>query len=303
MRRVVEYLRKHPGSTKKEIRDALGMSMSGVFSALKQAVEHGYAIRDESGREYRWTATAKSLPEKKTRRTARPKQLVAAEPRTVPKKKAKASGRGVVYILSNPAMPDLVKIGYSETVKKAKERKRLLYRSGVPFPFECEFAMQVDDARERESKLHRLFDGARRNKGREFFEVDPEELIEVLIRCGYGKDVTRTLNMPIKGVAQADVEAGKNLAKKRPKMRLSDLGIPDGAVLVSRKAGTEPEKCKVVDANKNKVRFRGKVRPFTEATFIILGEPKWAVTSPAYCTRYWEYRGKWLRELYEEIFS
>ena len=303
MRRVVEYLRKHPGSTKKEIRDALGMSMSGVFSALKKAVEHGYAIRDESSREYRWTATAKSLPEKKARRTAKPKQFVAAEPKTVLKKKVKASGRGVVYILSNPAMPGLVKIGYAKTVQGVKSRMSALYTTGVPVPFKCEFAMQVDDAKEQESKLHRLFKGARINKKREFFEVEPEDLIEFLQDGGHGKDVTRTLGMRTKGVERTDVEAGRRLAKKRPKMRLSGLGIPDGAVLVSRKAGFGPEECVVVNAHENLVRFRGEVRPFTEATYIILGEPKYSVTSPAYCARYWEYNGKRLKELHEERSS
>lgn len=303
MRRVVEYLRKYPGSTKKEVKDALGMSMSGVFSALKQAVERGYAIRDESSREYRWTATTKSLPEIKPGYTAKPKQFAAVKPRVAPKKKVKAGGSGVVYVLSNPAMPGLVKIGYAKTVQGVKSRMSALYTTGVPVPFKCEFAMQVDDAREQEDKLHRLFKGARINRRREFFKVESEELIEFLRGGGHGKDVTRTLGMRIKGVDRADIEAGKNLAKKRPKMRLSDLGIPDGAVLVSRRAGFEPEECVVASAYENLVRFRGKVQLFTKATFIILGKPKWSVTSPAYCTKYWEYNGKWLRDLYEEKFS
>lgn len=211
--------------------------------------------------------------------------------------------RGVVYVLSNSAMPGLVKIGRTKTVQGVKSRMSSLYTTGVPVPFKCEFAMQVDDAKEQESKLHRLFKGAQINERREFFEVKPKELSEFLRVCGHGKDVTHTLDTQIKGIKQADVVAEERWAKKqRPKMRLSDLGIPDGAVLVSRKAGFGPEECVVDSAHENLVRFREEVRPFTEATFIILGEPKWSVTSPAYCTNYWEYNGKRLKKLYQEIF-
>lgn len=214
----------------------------------------------------------------------------------------KAAARGAVYILSNPAMPGLVKIGRVETVQRLKSRMSGLYTTGVPVPFVCEFAMQVDDAREWEQRLHRLFKKARVKTNREFFEVDPEELRSMLLDCEYGKDVTPPPDTQIKGVTRADVEEGERLAKRRPKMYLSDLGIQDGAILISRKVGAKPEECQVVDAQENLVQFRGEVQPFTKATFTILGEPKWSVTSPAYCTRYWEYNGKRLKDIYGEKF-
>lgn len=213
-----------------------------------------------------------------------------------------ATTRGVVYILSNPAMPGLVKIGHVGAPQRLKSRMSALYKSGVPVPFVCEFALQVDDARKLEKRLHRLFKGASINTKREFFKADPEELRSMLLDCGHGKDVTPSPDAQIRGVTRADVEEGERLTKKRPKMYLNNLGIQDGAVLVSRKSGIKPEKCEVVDAQENLVRFRGEVRPFTEATFIILGEPKWSVTSPAYCTWYWEYNGKRLRDIYGEKY-
>lgn len=222
----------------------------------------------------------------------------------VRKKKTRGTAeRGVVYVLSNPAMPDLIKIGHVKTVQSVKSRMSSLYGTGVPVPFKYEFGMQVDDAEKLERSLHRLFRGARINLKREFFKVDPEELRSFLLDCGHGEEVMLASDTQIKGVDQVDAEAGERLAKKRPKMYLSDLGIPDGAILVSCKAGTEPEKCEVVDAQENLVRFRGEVRLFTKATFIILGEPKWSVTSPAYCARYWEYKGRRLKDIYDEKFS
>ena len=221
------------------------------------------------------------------------------------KKKARAVTRGIMYILSNEAMPGLVKIGHAKTAEGVKSRLSQLYTTGVPVPFKCEFAMQVNDAPKWEQRLHKIFRDARVNSRREFFKVDPDDLIPLLREGEHGKNVTLAVNTQIKGISRADVNAKKRLEGKQPKrppMRLSDLNIRKGTVLVSRKAGSESEKCKVVDADKNKVQFRGKVRAFTEATFIILGEPEWPVTSPAYCSRYWEYRGKSLRKIYEEIF-
>lgn len=45
----------------------------------------------------------------------------------------------IVYVLTNPAMPGLVKIGMTGG-SVADERVAQLYTSGVPFPFKLEFA-------------------------------------------------------------------------------------------------------------------------------------------------------------------
>ena len=43
--------------------------------------------------------------------------------------------KGLVYVLSNPAMPWLVKIG--QTTNKITSRMNELNTTGVPVPFEC----------------------------------------------------------------------------------------------------------------------------------------------------------------------
>ena len=50
---------------------------------------------------------------------------------------------GTVYVLTNPAMPDLVKIG--KTTRDVQLRLADLYTTGVPYPFECEYAAKVTD--------------------------------------------------------------------------------------------------------------------------------------------------------------
>ena len=49
---------------------------------------------------------------------------------------------GIVYLLTNPVMPGLVKIGMT-TREDIDTRMRELYSTGVPVPFECQFACRV----------------------------------------------------------------------------------------------------------------------------------------------------------------
>lgn len=63
---------------------------------------------------------------------------------------------GIVYLLTNQAMPSLVKIGHIKDCaeKNARDRMReLSYPSGVPLPFECHYACEVEDATEVEQSF------------------------------------------------------------------------------------------------------------------------------------------------------
>lgn len=86
---------------------------------------------------------------------------------------------GFVYVMSNPAMPGLVKIGMTE--KNPSERAEQLYSSGVPSPFTVEFAVWCADARQLEADMHDEFHRERANAGREFFSIDPAYAIERLV--------------------------------------------------------------------------------------------------------------------------
>jgi hypothetical protein len=63
---------------------------------------------------------------------------------------------GYIYVISNEAMPNLYKIGMT---KKDDIRERIsgLQTSGVPFPFDCEFAMKVQNVEKIEKLLHETF--------------------------------------------------------------------------------------------------------------------------------------------------
>jgi len=83
---------------------------------------------------------------------------------------------GFVYILSNPSMPNLLKIGKSDrdpTAFRADE----LYTTGVPQPFKVEYFAYVEDHHSLETKIHRRFANKRPNASREFFTVGVEETV------------------------------------------------------------------------------------------------------------------------------
>ena len=88
-------------------------------------------------------------------------------------------GYQIVYVLTNPAMPGLVKIGKTSQLE-TEGRMRQLYGTGVPVPFDCAFACQVKDAHEVERALHFAFGNTRVNPNREFFKIEAERVISVL---------------------------------------------------------------------------------------------------------------------------
>ena len=80
---------------------------------------------------------------------------------------------GIVYVLTNPAMPKLVKIG--KTGRGVETRLNDLYTTGVPLPFECAYAARVEDMDKVEKAFHNAFGPYRVNPRREFFEIEPEQ--------------------------------------------------------------------------------------------------------------------------------
>ena len=81
---------------------------------------------------------------------------------------------GWVYCLSNPSMPDLVKIGMTE--RTPEERAKELSTTGVPTPFVIEFAKKVKNPTQKEATLHALLEkyAERTNARREFFRTTPD---------------------------------------------------------------------------------------------------------------------------------
>ena len=87
--------------------------------------------------------------------------------------------KGYVYVLTNPSMPGLVKIGHSQHGGEA--RAKSLRTTGVPAPFCLEFEILVPNARALESIIHQRLSGRRLDQGREYFEMHPMEAVEAIL--------------------------------------------------------------------------------------------------------------------------
>lgn len=123
---------------------------------------------------------------------------------------------GHIYILTNEAMPDLVKIG--TTKHSAAYRARQLSRStGVPIPFEVLCSYTVESPQKYEALIHDLLSEVRVNKDREFFKLTETEarikVEEVIYGVSHDKE-------GLEFIAKF-FEKSQTLAEKYPK----DFGI------------------------------------------------------------------------------
>jgi len=202
---------------------------------------------------------------------------------------------GIVYVLSNPAMPGLVKIGL--TTNEINNRLNELYTTGVPFPFDCLFACEVDDCRLVEGSLHKAFYPYRVNPKREFFKINPDQAI-VILRLLSKKEVTPVVSAEINNSISADEkEASEQYKKRRPPLNFKQMGIPIGAKLVFNYDDISAE-VYVSSDRKVKTADSDEEKSLTRITQEIL-ELDYAIQP----TQYWNYEGKSLNEYYNETYT
>ncbi|HBK4618629.1 GIY-YIG nuclease family protein [Klebsiella michiganensis] len=83
---------------------------------------------------------------------------------------------GWVYVLSNPCMPGIYKVGMTTTSPEVRARE-LSSATGVPAPFKIEAAFYTHTPLEAEKEVHEALSEWRVNDSREFFELPVEEII------------------------------------------------------------------------------------------------------------------------------
>ena len=86
---------------------------------------------------------------------------------------------GFIYFMSNPACPNLLKIGKSKK-DPTTDRVQKLNQTGVPEPFNVGCYAFVEDEDHLEKAVHRRFASQRPNKIREFFNVDRLKAISAI---------------------------------------------------------------------------------------------------------------------------
>lgn len=194
------------------------------------------------------------------------------------------STEGIVYILTNEAMPGYVKIG--KTTTSVEQRILQLSQStSVPLPFECHYAARVADVHQVEKAFHDAFGDHRKNPKREFFILAPERVVAILSLLSLG-DVTPSRDVGVE--SKEDADALEVARKKRSAFNFKMVDIPIAAEL--KFIRDENILCMVAPDQKH-VIFKGKEVSTSQAAGEVLGS-KWWVQGPAY----WIYEGETLDE-------
>ncbi len=203
-----------------------------------------------------------------------------------------AEYEGIVYVLTNEAMPGLVKIGKTKR-DDLKSRLNELNGTGVPFPFDVFFAAKVADAQDVEKRLHKAFGPYRPNPKREFFKIEPEQTQAALGIAG-GEEITDEVASESNQIDQEGKQAAERYKSRRPNLNFIEMGIPVGAELVCNKTS---EIAKVIDGRK--VAYEGDEMTLTMATRMTLGL---SLDAPIRPVAHWEYDQRSLMDIYEETY-
>lgn len=198
----------------------------------------------------------------------------------------------IIYVLTNQAMPGLVKIG--RTTDSIDTRMRQLHSTGVPKAFDCHFAAEVENCEELERKLHRLFADVRYKPNREFFEVDPAKVV-LAIGIGSFTDITPHRAETITIGTEHTTHAVNKLGKSRFSLR--QVGVNVGDVLILSR--DESISCTV--ESDNRVRFNDEIMSLAKAGEKALHSLGFKAPLPF--QEYWKFEGKTLAERYASSFS
>jgi hypothetical protein len=198
---------------------------------------------------------------------------------------------GIIYVLTNPKMPGLVKVGC--TTGNVEDRiSDLSSATGVPVAFQCHFAARVPDMAAKEKTLHQLFSDKRVNPKREFFDVAPEKVV-LAISMGEFTEVTPGKpNIPPEE-EQAAEKAEKADSNRRSNIKLEAIGIQPGAELTLSRG--ENIHARVLSGNQ--VEFEGQP-PMSLSKAALFALHKLGYKTPtASGSDYWMYDGKTLDEI------
>ena len=197
-----------------------------------------------------------------------------------------------VYILTNESMPDIIKIGITDNLSR---RLRDLDNTSTPLPFECFYALEVEDAQSIEKLLHEAFDDKRVRQNREFFNCTPEQAKSPLkiAEKMVGRDVT-----PKEVVFETEQDRQALISAKKNKGRVNYfgiLGINVGATLTFSKDNKIT--CEVKE--NGKVFFREELTSLSGSALIVITEMgyNWQQVQGA---GYWCYIGTTLLDLYQQ---
>lgn len=204
---------------------------------------------------------------------------------------------GYVYILTNPSFrEDWVKIGKSS--RPVDVRSKELDNTAVPLPFEIFATMKTVKYNEAEKLVHRYierFTNLRIRNNREFFNVKPEEALEIFKEVAMLLDDAEICEVHKGGLKSLEVFPTKR--KKghthRPAMNFYQMGMQKGDII---KWKDNPSIIASIYTDR-KVLFDGKVIALSALTRDLRNANYYVVAGA-----YWTFNGRLLTEIYEETY-
>lgn len=181
------------------------------------------------------------------------------------------NAKGCVYILTNQSMPEYIKIGFTNNLKR---RLNDLDTTGVAIPFEPYFTVETTKYRILERVMHRELDkltDTRARKNREFFKIRPEIARDLLLNISALIDDAEINNFGNETAADARNNDGSIRPMSSP-TTFSMLGIPIGTEL---EPITEKYPKVVVVDGKNLVRLKdGEEKTLSRAAVDAIGHTR-----------------------------
>lgn len=190
--------------------------------------------------------------------------------------------KGFIYIMTNPALKDMVKIGYATDVES---RRKQLSTTALPYEYEV-YATYETSGNLEDKKLHKMIDNLnpdlRVTSNREFFVMSPQEayeLLESIAIISGTKDKLKKVKV---------VEAKKQKVR-RPPVNFVKCGIPMGAELVFIEDPTIVAKV----VGERKVEYNGEITSLSAISDRIKG---YSTPGPSFFT----YNGRKVSDIAEE---
>lgn len=132
--------------------------------------------------------------------------------------------KGFIYIMTNPALKDMVKIGYASDVEA---RRKQLSTTALPYDYEV-YATYETSGNLEDKKLHKMIDNLnpdlRVTSNREFFVMSPKEAFELLEAIAVISGTKEKLKKTV-------VKEEEKQKVRRPPVNFKKCGIPVGAKL------------------------------------------------------------------------
>lgn len=190
--------------------------------------------------------------------------------------------KGYIYIMTNPCLKDMVKIGYATNVE---ERRKQLSTTALPYDYEI-FATYETSGKLEDKKLHKLIDNLnpdlRVSKNREFFVMSAEDAYELLEAIATISGSQDKLQKKPSNAASSDSKK-----TKKPPVNFAKCNIPVGAELVY----VDDPSVRVTVATERKVQYNNELTSLSAIVQSIKGIQ--AAAGPSYFT----YNGEIVSEI------